>query len=67
MAVSCLTREVSGLLRKEEAVDVSETFQFVIMLCTIAKLFYTIGKDIFKQKKNEDNNNQKKAQKNNRP
>ena len=68
MAVSCLTGEVLGLLRKEEAVNISETFQFVIMICAIAKLFYTIGKDISKQKKeNISNNNQKKAQKNNRP
>ena len=57
MAVSCLTGEVSGLLRKEEAMSVSEVFQLVIMLCAIAKLFYTIGKDISKHKKQHDQEN----------
>ena len=56
MAVSCLTGEVSGLLRKEVDMSVSEVFELVIMLCAIAKLFYTIGKDISKRKRNDKQN-----------
>ena len=56
MAVSCLTGEVSGLLRKEVEMSVSEVFELVIMLCAIAKLFYTIGKDISKRKRNDNQN-----------
>lgn len=47
------TGEVSGLLRKEVEMSVSEAFQFIIMLCAVAMLFYTIGKDIHKQKKSD--------------
>ena len=54
MAVSCLTGEVSGLLRKEVEMSVSEVFELVIMLCAIAKLFYTIGKDISKRKRKDN-------------
>lgn len=55
MVVSCLTGEVLGLLRKEEAVSVSEVFQFVILLCAVSKLFYDFGKDINANKKEEKN------------
>ena len=54
MAVSCLTRVVKGLLRKEEAMSVSELIQFVIMLCGVAMLFYVIGKDIKDNSSNKD-------------
>ena len=50
------TGEVSGLLRKEVEMSVSEVFELVIMLCAIAKLFYTIGKDISKRKRNDNQN-----------
>ena len=45
MAVSCLTGVAFGLLGKEEAVIGSEIIEFVIMLCGVAMLFYTIGRD----------------------
>jgi hypothetical protein len=54
MAVSCLTRVVKGLLRKEEAMSVSELIQFVIMLCGVAMLFYVIGKDVKDNSSNKD-------------
>ena len=40
-----------GFSGRRYAVSVSEAFQFIIMLCAVAMLFYTIGKDIHKQKK----------------
>ena len=54
MAVSCLTGVVKGLLRKEEAMSVSELIQFVIMLCGVAMLFYVIGKDVKDNSSNKD-------------
>ena len=54
MAVSCLTGVVQGLLRKEEAMSVSELIQFVIMLCGVAMLFYVIGKDVKDNSSNKD-------------
>ena len=54
MAVSYLTGVVSGPLRKEEAVSVSELFQFITMLCAVAAIFYRIGKDINNKKDNND-------------
>ena len=59
MAVSYLTGVVIGPLRKEEAVSVSELFQFVTMLCAVAGIFYRIGKDINDNKK--DNNKDTKT------
>ena len=35
--------------------SVSEIFQFVIMICAIAKLFYEIGRDIRDNKREEKN------------
>ena len=58
MAVSCLTREVLRLLRKEETVSVSDIIEFVIMLCGVAMLFYTIGRD--KNDSKSENTNTKK-------
>ena len=55
MAVSCLTGVVKGLLRKEEALSISELIQFVIMLCGVAMLFYAIGKDVKDNESNKDN------------
>ena len=55
MAVSCLTGVVQGLLRKEEAVIGSEIIEFVIMLCGVAMLFYTIGRDKNENKSEEKN------------
>lgn len=55
MAVSCLTGVVKGLLRKEEALSISELIQFVIMLCGVAMLFYVIGKDVKDNESNKDN------------
>ena len=54
MAVSCLTGVAKGLLRKEDAVSVSELIQFVIMLCGVAMLFYVIGKDVKDNSSNKD-------------
>ena len=58
MAVSCLTGVAFGLLRKEEAVIGSEIIEFVIMLCGVAMLFYTIGRD--KNDSKSENTNTKK-------
>jgi len=58
MAVSYLTGEVPGLLRKEETVSVSDIIEFVIMLCGVAMLFYTIGRD--KNDSKSENTNTKK-------
>lgn len=55
MAVSCLTGVAFGLLRKEEAVIGSEIIEFVIMLCGVAMLFYTIGRDKNENKSEEKN------------
>ena len=55
MAVSCLTGVAFGLLRKEEAVIGSEIIEFVIMLCGVAMLFYTIGRDKDENKSEEKN------------
>ena len=55
MAVSCLTGVAFGLLRKEEAVIGSEIIEFVIMLCAVAMLFYTIGRDKNENKSEEKN------------
>jgi hypothetical protein len=55
MAVSCLTGVAKGLLRKEEAVIGSEIIEFVIMLCGVAMLFYTIGRDKNENKSEEKN------------
>ena len=55
MAVSYLTGEVLGLLRKEETVSVSDIIEFVIMLCGVAMLFYTIGRDKNENKSEEKN------------
>jgi hypothetical protein len=54
MAVSYLTGVAFGLLRKEEAMSVSELIQFVIMLCGVAMLFYVIGKDVKDNSSNKD-------------
>ncbi len=55
MAVSCLTGVAKGLLRKEEAVIGSEIIEFVITLCGVAMLFYTIGRDKNENKSEEKN------------
>ena len=55
MVVSCLTGVAKGLLRKEEAVIGSEIIEFVIMLCGVAMLFYTIGRDKNENKSEEKN------------
>ncbi len=55
MAVSYLTGVAFGLLRKEEAVIGSEIIEFVIMLCGVAMLFYTIGRDKNENKSEEKN------------
>jgi len=44
-----------GFLGRRDAVSISEVFQFVTMLCAVAALFYRIGKDISKNRREKDN------------